>query len=292
MKTKVGFMGLGIMGAAMAANILRGGYPLLVFNRTPDRAEPLAQLGAGVASSPRTMAQAAQVVIAMVTGPEALEDLLWGRDGAAAEFHENQVFINMSSVSPRFTRELAQRLAPTGVTFIDAPVSGTRKPAQEGTLLILAGGAQEQVAAQTPLLSTMGQKVIYCGPTGQGSMMKMMINLLLGLMMEGLAEAVDFGQKGGLDLNTMLEVVLSGPLNCALFQMKAPLLKAQEFPVAFPLKHMTKDLKFIVDTAYETGAPVPLAHLLLPLYRLGVSHHLGDLDFAAIARVLKHLASE
>jgi 3-hydroxyisobutyrate dehydrogenase-like beta-hydroxyacid dehydrogenase len=290
MKEKVGFMGLGIMGGAMAANVLKAGYPLAVYNRTPAKAAALAGLGAKVAASPRALAQAADVLIAMVTGPEALDELLFGPEGAAAGFRRGQVFIQMSSVSPRYTRELARKLEATGLAFIDAPVSGSKKPAEEGALVILAGGEPEQVAAATPLLSAMGKKVAYCGPPGQGSMMKMMINLLLGLMMEGFAEALNFGRAGGLDFDAMLEVVTAGPLNCALYQMKAESLRRGDFPPAFPLKHMTKDLKFLVDTAYETGAPIPVGLTLLHLFRLGVSQDLGDLDFAAVSRVLETMA--
>jgi 3-hydroxyisobutyrate dehydrogenase-like beta-hydroxyacid dehydrogenase len=290
MKPKVGFMGLGIMGSPMAANIFRAGYPLMVYNRTPDKAEKFADLGAGVASTPMALAHAAQVLIAMVTGPEALNELLWGKDGAGPELGANKVFINMSSVSPGYTRELAEKLAPSGVTFIDAPVSGTKKPAEEGTLLILAGGLEEQVKAVEPLLLTIGKKVIFCGPVGQGSMMKMTINLLLGLMMEGFAEALNFGRLGGLDFEAMLDVVFSGPLNCGLYQVKAANLREKNYPPAFPLKHLAKDAKFVVDTAYELGAPVPAGHMLLHLYRLGVAQGWGDEDISAIARVLEHLS--
>ncbi|MBM4273004.1 MAG: NAD(P)-dependent oxidoreductase [Deltaproteobacteria bacterium] len=292
MKPKIGFMGLGIMGGPMAANILKAGYPLMVYNRTPGKAQPLAQAGAGVASSPKALAHAADVTIAMVTGPEALQDLLWGPGGAAAEFNPHKIFINMSSVSPQFTREMADRLVPTGAAFIDAPVSGSKKPAEEATLIILAGGLREQVDQVTPLLLTMGKKVVYCGPAPQGSMMKMMINLLLGLMMEGLSEALNFGKQGGLDLEAMLDVIFSGPLNCGLFQLKAGMFRDGQFPPQFPLKHMTKDFKFVVDTAYQTGAPAPVAHLLLHLYRLGLSQGLGDEDFAAIYQVLEKLGKK
>ena len=137
MKPKVGFMGLGIMGSAMAANVHRAGYPLMVYNRTAAQAETWATQGVGVASSPNSLAQATDVLILMVTGPEAIENLLWGEGGAAPALNNSKILINMSSVSPRFTRELAQRLAPTGVRFLDAPVSGTKKPAEERTILIL-----------------------------------------------------------------------------------------------------------------------------------------------------------
>jgi 3-hydroxyisobutyrate dehydrogenase-like beta-hydroxyacid dehydrogenase len=225
----------------------------------------------------------------MVTGPEALGDLLWGPDGAGGAFNHSKVFINMSSVSPGYTRELARELELTGVTFIDAPVSGTKKPAEDGTLLILAGGPRDKVEELEPVLLAMGKKVVYCGVAGQGAMMKMCINLLLGLMMEGFAEVLNFGRLGGLSPEAMLDTVFSGPLNCGMFQVKATNLQNNTYPPAFPLKHMTKDAKFIVDTAFELGAPVPVAHTILHLYRTGVAQGWGDEDLSAIARVLEHL---
>jgi 3-hydroxyisobutyrate dehydrogenase-like beta-hydroxyacid dehydrogenase len=290
MKPKIGFMGLGIMGIPMAANLLKAGYPVMVYNRSPEKADPLVKQGAGLASSPKALAKAADVVIAMVTGPEALRDLLWGPEGAGGAFNHRKVFINMSSVAPRYTRELAQELEPSGVIFIDAPVSGTKKPAEEGTLVILAGGPADKVKELEPLLLAMGKKVVYCGLAGQGSMMKMFINLLLALMMEGFAEVLNFGKLGGLSLEAMLDTVYSGPLNCAMFQMKAANIQNKTYPTAFPLKHMTKDAKFVVDTAYELGAPVPAAQMLLHLYRTGVAQGWGDEDISAIARVLEHLS--
>ncbi|RJR34726.1 MAG: NAD(P)-dependent oxidoreductase [Deltaproteobacteria bacterium] len=292
MKQKIGFLGLGIMGSAMAANLHRAGYPLLVYNRTPEKCEPLAAQGAGVASDPRHLAQVSDVIIAMVTGPEALEQLLFGPKGAASAFNEKKVFINMSSVPPRYTRELAARLAPTAATFIDAPVSGTKKPAEEGALVILAGGREEAVTGLEPIFLTLGKKVVYCGEVGQGSMMKMFINLLLGVMMAGFAECLNFGRLGGLDLEAMLDTVFSGAMNSPMFQVKAANLREKNYPPAFPLKHLAKDAKFVVDTAYETGAPTPLGQMLLHLYRLGVARGWGDEDISAIARVMEHLSGK
>jgi 3-hydroxyisobutyrate dehydrogenase-like beta-hydroxyacid dehydrogenase len=289
MKPKIGFMGLGIMGGAMAANVHRAGFPLMVYNRSAHKAEKFAALGVGVASSPRSLAHATDVMILMVTGPQALDALFFGPDGAHRSLDAQKTVINMSSVSPAYTRSLADRLAPTGCAFIDAPVSGTKKPAEEGALIILAGGDRAKVDEVTPILSAMGKKVVYCGEAGQGSMMKMTVNLLLGLMMASFSESVHFGLSGGLSLETILDVILSGPLSCGLYQMKSEMMKANDFPAQFPLKHMTKDAKFIIDTAYETGAAAPLGHLLLHLYRLGVSKGLGDDDFAAIAKVIAGL---
>jgi 3-hydroxyisobutyrate dehydrogenase-like beta-hydroxyacid dehydrogenase len=289
MKQKIGFMGLGIMGTPMAANLLKAGYPVMVYNRSPEKAEPLVKQGAGLASNPENLAKAAEVIIAMVTGPEALHDLLWGANGAGKALNSSKTFINMSSVSPRHTRELAAQLEPTGALFIDAPVSGTKKPAEDGTLIILAGGPQDKVQELEPLFGAMGKKVVYCGAAGQGSMMKMFINLLLGMMMEGFAEVLNFGRLGGLDIPAMLDTVFSGPLNCGLFQMKAPNLEKKSYPTAFPFKHMTKDIKFVLDTAYELKAPVPVAQTLLHLFQSGVAQGWGDEDISAIARVLEGL---
>ena len=161
MSEKIGFMGMGIMGAAMAGNILKAGYSVTVYNRSLEKTEPLASMGAAVARSPHELARTSDIVIAMVTGPEALDNLLWGPDGACSEFDGGKVFINMSSVTPQYNRHLARKLASTGVVFIDAPVSGTKKPAEEGTLVILAGGPQDRVQALDPLFLAMGKKVIY-----------------------------------------------------------------------------------------------------------------------------------
>jgi 3-hydroxyisobutyrate dehydrogenase-like beta-hydroxyacid dehydrogenase len=290
MKQKIGFMGLGIMGTPMSANLLKAGYPVTVYNRSPEKADPLMKQGADLASNPEDLARAADIVIAMVTGPEALDNLLWGDNGAGKALNSSKVFINMSSVSPQYTRSLAAQLAPTGVMFIDAPVSGTKKPAEEGTLVILAGGPQDKVKELEPLFLSMGKKIIYCGPVGQGSMMKMFINLLLGIMIGGFAEVLNFGRLGGLEMEAMLETVFAGAMNSPMFQGKAANMKEKNHPPAFPFKHLTKDLKFLVDTAYELEAPVPLGQMLLHLYRAGVAQGYGDEDISAIARVLEGLS--
>jgi 3-hydroxyisobutyrate dehydrogenase-like beta-hydroxyacid dehydrogenase len=292
MDRKIGFLGMGIMGRAMAGNLARAGHEVTVYNRTPLTAEELHLMGVSAAPTPRMLAERADVIIAMVTGPEAVEALLWGPDGAAEAFNGQKIFINMSTVSPRYTRDIAARLAPTSARFIDAPVSGSKKPAEEATLVILAGGPQRDVEESTPLFLTMGKRVVYCGEVGQGSMMKMAVNLLLGAMMEGLCEATAFAASGGLAVDAFLDVVSSGPLQCALFQMKGDMIRQSEFPAQFPLKHITKDLKFVVDTAYEMGAAIPAGQLLLHLYRACVARGLGDMDFAAVLEMLRELGGE
>ena len=290
MKDRIGFIGLGIMGKAMAANIARAGYPLTVYNRTMGQASHLRPLAVKEATTPSGLAAEVDVIILMLTGPEAIDEVLWGEAGVAVAARAGATIINMSTVAPKYSRELERKLAQCNLALIDAPVSGSKKPAEDGTLLILAAGDREDVARHTPLLSTMGKKVIYCGPVGQGSMMKMAINLLLGAMMEALCETVNFGKKGGLAEDVIFDVITSGPLNCGLYQVKEGMLRGGDFAAQFPLKHAAKDLKFIVDTAYETGAAVPIGHALLQLFRLGVGQGWGDLDIAAIHKVVEFLS--
>ncbi|MFO8032614.1 MAG: NAD(P)-dependent oxidoreductase [Desulfohalobiaceae bacterium] len=288
MSNRIGFAGMGIMGRAMAENVLHAGFDLTVYNRSKEKCSGLQEKGARVADTPLQLARDCDVIVLMLTGPEAIEELLWSRDnGAAQALSEQKTLINMSSVSPAYTRDLHSKLQSTGCTFLDAPVSGSKKPAEEATLVILAGGQEQAVQAQTPLLQSMGKKVVHCGHVGQGSMMKMAINLLLGVMMEGLTEMINFGRQGGLSLESMLEVVQSGPLNCGLYNLKEPMLRDDEYPTQFPLKHMTKDLKFVADTAYEQGANVPAAQAALQLYRTAWGQDHGDLDFAAVIKALE-----
>ena len=171
------------------------------------------------------------------------------------------------------------------MTLIDAPVSGSKVPAENAQLIILAGGPRKVVDELDDVLLAMGKKVVWCGDAGQGSMMKMMINHLLGVMVESFAEALRFGEKGGLDMDVMLDVILSGPLACGMFQLKAPMVRAQDYPVNFPLKHMTKDMKFVLDTAYELGAGVPVGMAALEQYARAVRQGYGDEDLAAVDRI-------
>ncbi len=286
MTLKIGFIGMGIMGVPMARNLLKAGHALTVYNRSTEKCAPVAAAGAVVAASPLELTKASDVVIVMLTGPEAIDDLLFG-EASAAEALDGKIVVNMSTVSPAYSRELAANLDALGAAFVDAPVSGSKKPAEEGTLVILAGGEEKTISQVEPILLAMGKKVVRCGRAPNGSMMKMSINLLLGAMCEGLAEMIAFGEKGGLDRETMLNVVMAGPLKNGMFELKAPMFEKDEFPAQFPAKHMAKDLKFVVDTAYETGATAPAAHVLLQLYSKVVAMGLGDQDFAAVFKTLQ-----
>ncbi len=283
---KVGFMGLGIMGQAMSVNVARKGYPLTVYNRTPREVPDLARLGAAMAGTARGCAEASDVIILMLTGPEACDAVLFGPQGAGEAALRGKTVINMSTVSPAYTTGLAARLASLGCSFLDAPVSGSKKPAQDGSLVILAGGETDVVERCEPLLLTMGWKVVHCGPAGAGTMMKLAANQLLGIMMEGLAEAVAFGQRGGLDPETILDVILSGPMSCLFFQLKRDILVRGDATVQFPLKHMVKDLTFAREKADDAGESAPGLRAARDAFARALEAGHGDEDFAAVRKVL------
>ncbi len=289
MKIRVGFIGLGIMGQPMAMNILRAGYELMVYNRTRDKAAALKDKGALVATTPKEIADWSDVIILMLTGPEAIEQILESDDGLLAGDIRGKKVINMSTVSPSYTRYLDKKLGSYSAVFIDAPVSGSRKPAEEATLVILASGPENAVKETEPLFKSMGKKVVYCGEAGMGSCMKMTVNLLLGIMMEGLCEAVNFGQKCGLSTEIILETILSSPLGCGLFSLKSEMLKNKDYPPQFPLKHMLKDIRFILQTADEEGSATPVAYTVFQLYRQAAGQGLAGMDFSAVMKILESM---
>ena len=289
MYRKIGFIGLGIMGQPMATNIHKAGYELMVYNRTKEKTATFAQAGVQVADTPSELTEWADVIIFMLTDPEAVDTIIYGEKGILAANKKNKVVVNMSTVSPAYARSLKNCLDAAGLRFIDAPVSGSKNPAIDGTLIILAGGDKELVADLEPLFLCMGQRIIYCGAAGQGSALKMTVNLLLAVMMEGLCESLNMAQQLHLDTGLVLDTILAGPLGCGLFKLKNTMLQQGDFPVQFPLKHMAKDLRFVLQTADEAGAAVPAGHAVFQLYRQGVGLGHGELDFAGVKKILESM---
>ncbi|MFP4475163.1 MAG: NAD(P)-dependent oxidoreductase [Desulfatibacillaceae bacterium] len=289
MSTTIGFIGMGIMGSRMSRNLLDQGFPVHVYNRTANRCLPLVEAGAVRADTPADLGEQAEVVVTMLTGPEAVDSVLFGEDGLFSRNPHARVLVNMSSVPPAYSAELAEKVAARGMEFVDAPVSGSRKPAEEGTLVILASGPKAVADALESMFAAMGKKTVYCGEAGKGSAMKMAVNHLLGSMMLGLSESLNFARKCGLPAELFLGAVSGGPLNCGLFELKYDMLESGEYPAQFPLKHMLKDLRFMAETADEYGAAVPFGRAAFETYRYAMGKGMGDDDFAAVHRVFEVL---
>ncbi len=287
---RVGFVGLGQMGAPMAANIARAGYPLTVYNRTPDKAEPLVALGAKAAASPRELAQASQVIVTMLTDASAVEGVLTGPDGMLAGGQPGTVLIDMSTVAPEQSRRISAHVGVHGWLMLDAPVFGSTGPAKDGSLGILVGGDEEVFEAQRALLEKMGEHLFYFGPQGSGATAKLCFNLMVASQVAGLAEAMCLADKGGLELGQLGQAILASPVASLLVQRKIGNMVAQDFPAAFPLKHMHKDLGLMVGTAHTLGAALPVTASIHQLFTAARARGYGEEDFAAVFRVLADMA--
>lgn len=284
---RVGFIGTGIMGAPMAANCIKAGFSLTVYNRTASKTEPLRALGAGVADTPADTVRGADAVLIMLTGPEACDACLFGPGGAVCDLPSNALVINMSTIPPWYAEQLAEKLGSRGLRFVSAPVGGSRIPAEKGELLILAGGKGSDVAAARPLFDAVGKRTIHCGPVPSGDQMKMVNNLFLGVLMAGLAESLRLGEKCGLAMETMYDVLQSGAMDSPVVRMKRDLFLSGEFTPQFPLKHMAKDLNFAADLARDLESGTPSASSVRNLFDLAMAAGLGEEDFAAVYKALR-----
>lgn len=290
MKPKVGCIGLGTMGGPMALNIAKAGFPLGVYNRSPEKTEPFRENNISVLGSPRELARESEVVVIVVTGPADLLEVLRGEEGVLAGLAPGRTVINMSTVSPEATGEAAALVTAAGATFIDAPVSGTKKPAEEGTLVVLASGERELVARHRELLLAVGKKVIYCGPVGMGTRMKLTINLFLGGMMQCLAEALVFGGKLGLGAGAIFETLDSGPLASPFYKLKGRMIETGRLEKQFSIDLLHKDLSLILEAAGRAGVMLPGTAAAREVASGARGMGLGEEDMAAVVKVLARIA--
>lgn len=285
---KTGFAGTGIMGSAMAVNVLKSGFDLMVYNRTREKTSELEKMGAAVVNEASRLGEACNTIILMLTGPNACDEVLFGSNGILKNHNISvDCIINMSTVTPEYAVETARKLEEKNIGYIDCPVSGSKGPATEGTLILLAGGAVNLISRHERLLLSMGKRIINCGETGRGSVMKLGVNLLLGNMMASLSEAVNFSQKFGIKNSLFMETILSGPLGCALFALKSSMFESEEFPPQFPLKHIHKDMGFALEMSHGKVS-LPCAESSFSLYSRGLNFDLGDEDFASVIKIIQN----
>jgi len=289
MDKKVGFIGLGTMGAPMARNIKKAGYDLRVYNRSVEKTKPFHDENIPVHQTAKELAADSEIIILMVTGPTAVKDLLLQEDGVLNGMEPGTIVINMSTISNEATLGAADLVESHDGLFLDVPVSGTKKPAEDGTLVILAGGEESLVQEMTPLLNTMGKEVIYCGKTGQATNMKLMINLLLGSMMQGFAEALTFGKKVGLNIDNMLKTIESGGLHAPFYSAKGAAIRSDNFTKNFPVDLMLKDLNLVLDAGGKNGVALPQSASTREMFTAADAMGYGDEDMAAVIKVLEKI---
>lgn len=270
---RVGFIGLGLMGRPMSLNLLKAGFPLVVWNRTPSKADLVVQAGAGPGRSPAEVASRSDVVITMVSDSPDVEQVVLGPGGVIEGAQRGSVVVDMSTISPAVTRSIAQRLATKGVAMLDAPVSGGTGGAQNGTLSIMVGGDAQVLQRCMPVLRALGQRVTHCGPNGMGQVTKLVNQIIVTGTLSAVCEGLLFGAKAGAELRAVQRAVSGGAANSWQLENLGPRILSGDFAPGFMVKLLQKDLRLVNEAATEMG--LPLFTTLIAQQVLRVAEHLG-----------------
>lgn len=284
MKPVVGQIGLGLIGKPMAINIAKAGFPLVVWNRTRAKAEEVAKLGAQVAGSPREVAAGCDILLTVVSDPPALEEVLWGPDGALAALRRGSIYVDSSTVAPALARRIAKACRERGIEFIDAPVTGGTWGAEKGELVFMVGGESATLKRVEPVLSAMGKRLLHMGGHGAGQTVKLAMNLILALQVDALAEAVGLVTGAGIPAERLIEVLQSSMARAAVLDVKAPMILERKYTPSFPLRLMHKDLGLALELANQLGVPLPATAAARETYSAVRGAAQEDLDYAAVAR--------
>jgi 3-hydroxyisobutyrate dehydrogenase len=287
--TRVAFLGLGIMGSRMARNLRAAGFDVVVWNRTRARAE---EVGEPIAATPRDAAAGADVVITMVVDAPQVEAVLFGDDGAAEGLAAGALVVDMSTIAPSAVHRIAERLAERGIAFVDAPVTGSKPAAEDGTLTIMAGGSAEDYNRAKPLFDAMGRLIVHCGPSGHGAMVKLLNNALAAINAAALAEALDLAEIYGLDADRLVEVMSAGSAKSVMLDLKARPMLERNYEPLFKLAHMLKDLRHALEEADALDEEFDLARDAEALYAAADAAGYGDQDFAAVVEVVRARKAE
>ena len=286
-QTRIGFIGMGHMGSHMATRLINAGYHLTVYDRTRERAQAIA--GATVAETPKEAAAHSDVVISIVTNDPALEEVMFGPNGVLAGMHAGSIIIDMSTVSPHTSRHLFQAAREKGVAMIDAAVSGSVPQVEQGSLVIFVGGEQETYQQCKPILEILGQSSFYMGPSGMGTTMKLVVNTLLGLGMQALAEAIALGEKAGLEKGLLLDVLGQTAVLTPGQKSKLENVKREEYPNNFALSLMHKDFSLVLSHAYDLSVSMPAAAAAQQMYTAAMAKG-KDADFSLMIQFMEDLA--
>jgi len=277
--TILAFVGLGQMGLPMAGRLLDAGHELVVWNRTPDKAESLVERGAVLVDTPAEAARQAMAVFTMLSTPEALEEVVFGPGGLVEGMDDGHTLIEMSTVGPDAIRDLAERV-PDDVDVIDAPVLGSIPQATDGTLKIFVGAEPDLYEEWMPVLEAFGTPM-HLGPPGSGAAMKLVTNSILGALMSGLAEALTLADAFALDQSAVLDILAESPIGVTV-KSKRELIESGRFPPNFKLSLAAKDLRLVTGTAQSAGLQLPLAAAARAWFELADAEGLGAFDYSAV----------
>jgi 3-hydroxyisobutyrate dehydrogenase-like beta-hydroxyacid dehydrogenase len=286
MMMKYGFLGLGIMGQAMASNLITAGFDVTVWNRTKEKCIPLVDQGARLGNSPGEVTAECDITFAMVSDPAAAASLFFDEGGVQEGIAPGKAYIDISTVDPATAVRIAEAVQARGGRFLEAPVSGSKKPAEDGTLVFLCGGDESLYHEAAPALQQMGKKSFYFKKVGQGAQMKLVINMIMGTMMTAFSEGLALGDKAGLDMAEILNVLTQGAIDNPMFRLKGSQMVTNSFPAAFPLKHMQKDMRLALQLGDEHAQPLFTAGAANNAYIKARELGGGDDDFSAVLKAV------
>jgi 3-hydroxyisobutyrate dehydrogenase len=286
---RIGFAGLGIMGSGMVSNLARKGWPVTVWNRSPERVKRL-EARVEVAPTPRALAEASDVVITCVADPAAVERVVFADDGVLAGARAGLRYIECSTVAPEVVRRTARALAERGGAALEAPVTGSRVAAEKGTLLFMTGGPAELHQELEPVLLAMGTRAIHCGPTGQGALMKLVGNTLISFMLEGLCEGLLVARKGGLSVERVLEVIAASGFSSPYFAFKGNAIRDRDFATQFSIDLLHKDQALMLAEAAAQRTPLPGLAAIREVFQAARAQKLGGEDISAVIKTLERAA--
>ncbi len=283
---QVAFLGLGIMGQAMATNLVRAGHEVTVWNRTSGKAVE----GARVAASPAEAAQGVEVVWMAVSDTVAVERVLFGPDGVEQSLTEGMIVVDSSTISPSATRKFAERVARKGAQYVDSPMTGSKAGAESGTLLFIVGGEEQTIERLKPLFAAMGKKIFRMGEVGKGQSAKLVMNLQIALIYEGFAEALTLAAKLGVDAEKLIPLVNASMVKSGVVEYKAPFVLGRDFSANFPLRLMRKDIRLALEAAKEARVKLPGLETVEEIYEMAIEDGHADLDYAATLLLLEKWA--
>jgi 3-hydroxyisobutyrate dehydrogenase-like beta-hydroxyacid dehydrogenase len=283
---RIAFLGLGIMGRAMAANLAKAGHEVAVWNRTPGKDVE----GARSATTPADAASGAEVVWMCVADTKAVESVLFGDQGVERSLTDGMVVVDSSTISPSATLKFAERVRAKGAQYVDAPVTGSKTGAESGTLIFIMGGEEATIERLKPLLAVMGKKVFRMGETGKGQAAKLAMNLQIALIYEGFAEGLTLAAKLGVDAEALLPLINASMVHSGVVEYKAPFVLKRDFSPNFPLRLMHKDIRLMLEAAKEVRVKLPALEVVEEVYDVASEDGYKDLDYAATLALLEKWA--
>jgi 3-hydroxyisobutyrate dehydrogenase-like beta-hydroxyacid dehydrogenase len=285
-RMRVAFLGLGIMGQSMATNLVKAGHEVTVWNRTPGKLVE----GAAVAQTPANAAQGAEVVWLCVSDTDAVEQSIFGVDGAEKSLAEGAIIADSSTISPSATLKFADRVAAKGVAWVDAPMTGSKIGARDGTLVFIVGGEEAQIERLKPLFAAMGKKIFRMGETSKGQATKLAMNLQIAMIFEGFAEALTLATKLGVDTQQLVQLIEATMVRSGVVEYKAPFVLQRDFTPNFPLRLMHKDIRLTLEAAKEARVKLPGLETVEEIYEMATEDGHKDLDYAATLTLLEKWA--